>query len=95
MAAAISTSDGGYNNEGVVGELIGWSGTGNFTQSGGTNMASLYLDLGWSLGGSGTYNLDGGLLTAGTVEGGAGTSTFNFNGGTLQALGTTPTSSAA
>ena len=39
-------------------EYVGYSGTGTFTQSGGTNgTSSLYL--GYNAGGSGTYNLSG------------------------------------
>jgi fibronectin-binding autotransporter adhesin len=42
--------------------------------------------LGRYAGSSGSYSLGGsGILSAGQVSGGSGTSTFNFNGGTLQA----------
>ncbi len=66
------------------GESIGSVGRGIFTQSAGINNAA-FLQLGQMAGGSGTYNLKGGLLSSGQVLGGAGTSTFNFNGGVLQA----------
>ena len=36
-------------------EYVGYHGTGNFTQSGGTNANALYL--GYGTGSSGTYNL--------------------------------------
>jgi fibronectin-binding autotransporter adhesin len=85
--------DGHYtlNGSGVmsaIGEEIGYQGTGEFTQNGGTNtitgsyglMIGLYQ-------GRATYNLNGGSLVlyalgAGPFSGGA---TFNFGAGTLQA----------
>ena len=67
---------------------VGLSGTGTFTQSGGTNLiASGLLDLGYRSGGNGTYNLNGGTLILSTVSNGPGTATFNFGGGTLKASG--------
>ncbi len=81
---------GSYNLNGsavlsVIGnENVGYSGSGSFTQSGGTNNAA-YLQLGQMAGGSGTYNLNGGTLTCQQIQGGAGTSTFNFNGAVLLA----------
>jgi hypothetical protein len=63
-------------------EYIGYSGIGNFTQSGGTHTVSGTMTLAASLGGSGTYNLSGGKLRAANIAvnpGGA----FNFNGGML------------
>ena len=46
-------------------EYIGYSGTGSFTQTGGTHSVSGDLYLGYNAGGSGTYNLSGsGLLSA-------------------------------
>ena len=41
------------------------------------------LTLGVAGGGNGTYNLQGGKLTADTIAKGAGTGTFNFTGGIL------------
>ena len=65
-------------------EEIGDSGTGILNQSGGTN--SCYeVVLGNSSGGSGTYNLSGGLLNVAALSQGSGTATFNFSGGTFQA----------
>ena len=52
---------------------------------GGVHEISGPLYLGYSLGSSGSYTLSGGTLLANQVMGGAGTSTFNFNGGLLQA----------
>ncbi len=61
-------------------EYVGYAATGFFSQAGGTNSAYA-LDLG----GSGTYNLSGGLLIVSSLGQGSWTSTFNFSGGTLQA----------
>jgi autotransporter-associated beta strand protein len=82
-------NDGVYNLSGSAllaasNENVGYSGTGVFTQSGGTNMAGA-LCLGYSAGSSGTYNLNGGLLNVSTLSGGSGAAAFNFNGGTFQA----------
>ncbi len=65
-------------------EEVGFAGTGAFTQSGGANTAGAVV-LGSQSGGAGTYTLGGGTLIAGSVSGGAGSSTVNFNGGALQA----------
>ena len=61
---------------------MGLSGTGTFTQSGGTNSCGS-LTLGSNAGSGGTYNLNGGLLVLATLGQGLGTAAFNFNGGTL------------
>jgi hypothetical protein len=66
-------------------EVIGSSGTGSFTQSGGTNAVSGILVLAQSARSAGTYNLNGGLLSLSGLSQGAGTATFNFSGGTFQA----------
>jgi len=65
-------------------EIVGKSGQSVFTQTGGTNTVTKTLtivDLGgeevWA---QGTYNLDGGALTAGTVD---NNDTVNQSGGTL------------
>ena len=65
----------------IFNELIGNSGPGIFTQSGGTHSADLYLgNLG---GGSGTYNLSGGSLsTSSVVIGNSGPGSFTQTGGT-------------
>ena len=70
----------------MSGETVGYIGTGNLTQSGGTNST-------WSLtltlfpGSSGTYNLNGGLLVVQVaLSQGNGTATFNFGGGTLDTI---------
>ena len=65
-------------------EAIGYSGTGVFTQSGGTNSASLLYIAALS-GSNGTYNLNGGTLALDYLAIGSGTGAFNFNGGTLTA----------
>ena len=64
--------------------LVGESGTGTFTQSGGTNQANV-LVLAASAGSWGAYFLEGGLLRLSTLSTGNGAASFNFNGGTLQA----------
>ncbi len=62
------------------------SSSGTFTQSGGTNNVT-NLVLGQSDSGSGTYNLNGGLLLVGSggITQGTGSAAFNFGGGTLAA----------
>ena len=65
-------------------EYLGDPGPGTFSQSGGTN-AVYSLILGYWPGGSGTYNLNGGMLVVSSLNCGPGTAAFNFSGGTLQA----------
>ena len=60
--------------------------SGSHTQSGGTNNVS-YLYLTDNPGSRGTYDLNGGRLTAGEVVVLSGTGIFSFNGGMLQASG--------
>ena len=69
-------------------ETVGGSGTGTFTQSGGTNAISSFLSFGVEPGSSGTYNLNGGTLILSGLNGTQVTAAFNFGGGTLQANGT-------
>jgi hypothetical protein len=82
-----SGASGSYNLKSgslsTEGESIGNSGTGIFTQTGGTNTASDYLYLGY-WGGSGSYTLSGsGSLSAPTQYiGYKGTGTFSQTGGT-------------
>ena len=63
--------------------------TSSFTQSGGTHSTSLLSLTGFNPSSHGTYRLNGGTLIANSVNSGdgnvRGTSTFNFNGGTLRA----------
>ena len=73
-------------------ETIGLSGTGAFTQSGGTNSVAVSLVLAQGASSTGTYNLNGGLLSVGSLTQGSGSATFNFSGGTLQALSSFSTS---
>ena len=96
--AAIGQDVGGY-------EIIGFGGTGTFNQSGGTNNATTALYVGgdaanlfavsnWARGGSGTYNLTGGIVDVPVVPAGqsgisgaeylgnGGTGQFNQSGGT-------------
>ena len=62
---------------------IGYGGTGTFVQTGGTHSAGAMI-MGESAGSIGTYMLNAGTLTASSVTGGAGSSVFDFNGGTLK-----------
>ena len=62
------------------------AGNGAWNQNGGTVYNPTRLIIGQT-GGSGTFNLNGGLMQAAAVGGGVGSSTLNFNGGTLQAVG--------
>ena len=66
---------------------VGYLSTGTFTQNGGTHTVfgdRLYVASHY--GSTGIYKLNGGTLIARRVWGGNGTSTFNFNGGTLKAF---------
>ncbi|MHB9074490.1 MAG: autotransporter outer membrane beta-barrel domain-containing protein [Desulfobaccales bacterium] len=83
-----SASSGTYNLSGgslsVTGaEYIGYSGTGTFTQSGGTHTISQGLYLGVNSGSSGTYTLSGGSLsvTGGEYIGYGSTGDFIQTGG--------------
>ena len=72
---------------------IGNSGTGVLNVRGGLvantgGYASNTLVIGSKAGSAGTVNLISGTISAMGVVGGSGASTFNFNGGTLQARGT-------
>jgi autotransporter-associated beta strand protein len=76
----------------VAGSLVvGPSGAGTFTQSGGTNAAGNIV-LGSNAASAGTYNLNGGLLSLSGLTQGAGSAALNFNGGTFQAAGSFSTS---
>lgn len=84
-----SGSNGTYNLSGT-GNLIansgtiGQSGTGTFTQTSGTHTVTSTLAIAQNVGSYGTYNLQGGLLKANTIDiVNAGTAAFNFTGGTL------------
>ena len=74
---------GGTGSLSASNEYVGDGGTGTFTQTDGTNTVSNTLYLAHDSGSTGTYTLSGGTLTAKSIAGGSGTSTFNFNGGTL------------
>jgi hypothetical protein len=82
-----SVGAGTYNLSGTgqltaVNEYIGYSGTGTFTQSGGTNAVTNTLTIAANPGSSGTYNLQAGTLTAGVIQVNSG-GTFNQTGGSL------------
>ena len=57
-------------------EWVGYSGTGGFAQSGGTNNANFGVTLGDSPGSVGSYNLSGGLLSRSVSVGMSGTGVF-------------------
>ncbi len=65
--------------------IVGQSGTGYFLHSGGRHEVQGTVTLGQNTGGSGTYDLEGGALSAQRAQGGQGISLFNFNRGTLEA----------
>ena len=64
--------------------IVGNGGEGTFTQTGGSHTVSQTLTLAAIPGSSGIYNLQGGSLTAGTVNLNPG-GTFNQTGGNLNA----------
>ena len=66
-------------------EYVGDYGTGNFTQSGGTNAISGNLYFGYGAASCGTYNLNGGTVILSGISAQRDTAVFNFGGGTLQA----------
>ena len=72
-----------WTNSGSL--TIGYSGAGTVTQTGGTVSVGGTLYLGYSATGSGTYNLNGGVLALSGLSAGSGLAAFNFGGGTLQA----------
>jgi hypothetical protein len=84
-----SSGNGNLSGSGVLAvtstEVVGNSGSGTFTQSGGTNTAQ-DLILGNQVGGSGTYTLMGGTLHAFGNEfvGHTGPGIFNQSGGINQ-----------
>ena len=92
-----------------MGNVLTYNGpSGVINQNGGS--VTFYRDSGTTVGGTGfldmqsqtsggnyTYNLAGGTLqvpSIGEASGGWGSTTFNFNGGTLKATGNQSTSSA-
>ena len=81
--ASVALTGSGSLSTGVA--YVGDKGTGNFTQSGTSTHTTGTLVLGYKSSANGSYSLDGGTLAVNAVMGDAGTATFNFNGGTLQA----------
>jgi autotransporter-associated beta strand protein len=73
-----------YNTTG--GMFVGEFGNGTLNVTGGSvALSGRALTIGVNGGAAGTVNLNGGTITTTAVSGGSGTSTFNFNGGTLRA----------
>lgn len=68
---------------------VGLTGQGTLVQTGGLLSATGSVNIGNNASGVGVYRLAGGVLRANSVQGGAGTATFNFEGGTLQASAAT------
>ena len=82
-AVTISESGSKWTNGGDL--HVGYSGTGTFTQTDGTNSVAGMLSLGSESTGQGIYNLNGGLLAVRALSKGTGTAAFNFGGGTIRA----------
>ena len=90
-----ATSSGTYILSGsgalsATNETIGWHGNGLFTQKGGTNTVTSTLTIAANKGSSGTYDLQGGSLSAPTIlnndtfkQSGGGVSGTLTNNGTL------------
>ena len=78
-SGTVQMTDGSLSTAGY--QYVGYSGTGTFTQTGGTNNLSYgYLYLGYNAGGSGAYNLSGsGQLSSPNYEyvGYSGTGSFH------------------
>ncbi|MGA2062473.1 MAG: autotransporter-associated beta strand repeat-containing protein [Thermoguttaceae bacterium] len=68
----------------------GYTGTGTFTQSGGTVTVTGTLDIAYQA--QGTYNLTGGTLLLSSLTEGTGAAAFNFGGGVMKAAGSFSTS---
>jgi fibronectin-binding autotransporter adhesin len=83
-SGSYALSGGGYLSAPT--EYIGYGGNATFTQTGGTNSAGTLVLA--ENGGTGTYNLGGGLLSLSNLYQGGGTPVFNFSGGTFQAAST-------
>jgi autotransporter-associated beta strand protein/T5SS/PEP-CTERM-associated repeat protein len=70
------------------GLIVGEVGTGTLTITNTglviSEASNIGVAVGWNQG-AGTLNLDGGTLVANFIQGGSGSSTFNFNGGLLRA----------
>ena len=82
-----AASSGGFNlsQSGLFtanSEFVGNSGSGAFTQTGGTNNAG-GLTIAANLGSSGRYDLRGGVLATSSIAAGSGTAVLNFAGGSL------------
>ena len=75
---------------------MGESGVGEFLLTGGTASIGKGMILGFSSTGSGTLNLNGGVLEVGgtnAIRQGSGSATFNMGGGTLRVTGSNFTTS--
>ena len=75
---------GGQFTTYAINEYLGYSGSGTFTQTGGTNSEAAGIYLGYNSGSSGDYSLSGsGQLAAGAeYVGYSGTGAFSQSGGT-------------
>ena len=64
LSGTVVLVSGGSLGLAANGEIVGYTGVGTFTQSGGTNEATGGIVLGDNVGSSGSYNLSGGTLAA-------------------------------
>lgn len=91
VIGANTGSNGTYTLSGgtlsTASTTVGSSGNGIFVQTGGTHSATSGIILGSGTSGAGTYTLSGGVLQTVRIARQTGGATFNFNGGTVQALG--------
>ena len=87
----VFNQSGGVINSSDSDFFVGEVGTGTFNVSG-TAVANLQiLQIGVTATGTGTVNLNGGTINTTQVNKGGGGATFNFNGGTLTPVFSTPT----
>jgi autotransporter family porin len=88
--AAVTGAGSRWSNAGAL--IVGNSGDGTLTIAGGGTVTSSSTTLAAHVSGRGVLNLNGasgsrGALVTGTLQAGAGTATFNWDGGTLRATG--------
>ncbi len=67
--------------------MIGKAGVGSFTQTGGSHTVRTALTPGADSGGTGTYQMNGGVLNVAGIVNAAGTGNFNLDGGFLNLTG--------
>jgi hypothetical protein len=83
FSGSVQLLSGGSLTGGNGGENVGYTYSGAFTQTGGTNNAAGGVVLGTSAAGAGSYNLSGGSLAAAYMtDGNSGIGAFTQTGGT-------------